>query len=96
MSEELFIFLYKTYVRPLMENCVQLWCPYLARDIDTLEKVQRRATKLVGEFAKLPYDSRLKELGIYFLYCRRQHGDLIETYKLLNGYYDIHWTMYLP
>ena len=48
-SKDLFIFLYKTYVRPHLEYCVQLWCPYLARDIDTLEKVQTRATKLVCE-----------------------------------------------
>ena len=38
ISRELFIFLYKTYVRPLLEYCIQLWCPYLARDIDTLER----------------------------------------------------------
>ena len=36
VSEDLFIFLYKTYVRPHLEYYVQLWCPYLARDIDTL------------------------------------------------------------
>jgi len=29
------------------------------------------------------------KLGLYSLYCRRQRGDLIETFKILNGYYDI-------
>ena len=38
--------------------------------------------------------SRLKKLGIYSLYCRRQHGDFIETYKLLNGYYNVDWTKF--
>ena len=94
ISKDLFIFLYNTYVRPHLEYCIQVWCLYLARDIDTLEKVQRRATKLVSELAKLPYESRLKELGIYSLFCRRQHGDLIETYKLLNGHYDVDWTKF--
>ena len=89
MSKELFVFLYKTYVRPHLEYCVQLWSPYYVRDIDNLERVQRRATKLVNEFTKLSYENRLKKLGIYSLYCRRQHGDLIETYKILNGYYNV-------
>ena len=92
ISKELFTFLYKTYVRPHLEYCVQLWCPYLAKDIDTLERVQRWATKLVAALANQPYESGLKELGIYSLYCRRQRGDLIETYKLLKRYYDIDWS----
>ena len=57
MSKELFLFLYRIYVRPQLEYCVQLWCPYLAREIDTIEKVQRRATKLVSELVKLPYET---------------------------------------
>ena len=91
-SKELFILLYKTYVRPLLEYCVQLWCPYLAGDIDTLERVQRRDTKLVPEVSKLPYECRLRKLDIYSLYCRRKRGDLIETYKLLKGYYSVDWS----
>ena len=94
MSKELFVFLYKTYVRPHLEYCVQLWSPYYVRDIDNLEQVQRRATKLVNEFTKLSYENRLKKLGIYSLYCRRQRGDLIETYKILNGYYNVEWTKF--
>ena len=62
ISKELFIFLYKTYVRPHLEYCVQLWCPYLAKDIDTLERVQRQATSLVLALTNLPYEKRLREL----------------------------------
>ena len=46
------------------------------------------------ELAKLPYESRLKKLKIYSLYYRQQQGDLIETYKLLKGYYDLDWTRF--
>ena len=92
ISKELFIFLYKTYVRSHLEYCVQLWCPNLAKDIDTQERVQRRATKLVPALTNLPYETRLRELGIYSLYHRRQRGDMIETYKLLRGFYDIDWS----
>ena len=69
ISKDLFVFLYKTYVRPHLEYCVQLWCPYLAKDIDMVEKVQMRATKLVKGIARLPYTDRLQKLGLYSLYC---------------------------
>ena len=89
ISKELFIFLYTTYVRPHLEYCAPIWSPYLVRDIDVSEKVQKRATRLVKGYDRLPYEQRLKSLGIYTLFCRRQRGDLIEVFKILNGYYNI-------
>ena len=76
--------LYKTYIRPHLEYCVPIWNPYLAKDIDKLERIQQRATKLVPSLTHLPYEERLKHLDLYSLYCRRQRGDLIEVYKLIN------------
>jgi len=92
MSMDLFVFLYRTYVRPHLEYCIQLWSPYLAKDIDIFGKVQMRATKLVKGFSRLPYSTRLQKLGLYSLYCWCERGDLIETYKILKGYYDIEWS----
>ena len=92
MSKYLFVFLYRTYVRPYLEYCVQLWCPYLAKDIDMLEKVWMRSTKLVKGIGRLPYTIRLQKLGLHLLYCQREWGDLIETYKILKGYYDNEWS----
>ena len=63
--------LYKTYVRPHLEYCIQVWPPFLAGDIDSLEKVQHRATKLVPTIANLPYEQRLKILNLQSLYTRR-------------------------
>ena len=57
----------------------------MVKDIDSLEKVQRRATKLVTSLAKLTYEQRLRHLRLHSLYCRRQRGDLFETFKILNG-----------
>ena len=62
---------------------------FTTRDIDTLEKVQRCATKHLRGLAHLTYESRLEILDLYSLYCRRQRGDMIETYKILKRHYDL-------
>jgi len=72
--------LYKTYIRPHLEYCVPIWNPYLAKNINKLERVQQPPTGLTH----IPYEERLKHLDLYSLYCRRQRGDLIEAYKLIN------------
>ena len=57
----------------------------MAKYIDSLEKVQRRITKLATSLVKLTYEQRLRHLRLHSLYCWRQRGDLIETFKILNG-----------
>ena len=53
MDKEMFLSLYLALVHPVLEYVVQSWSPYFQRDI---ERVQRRATKLVPEIAHLPYE----------------------------------------
>ena len=53
--------IYKALVRPRMEFDVQAWCPYLQKDILKLEKVPRRATKLIPFITDLPYEDRLTQ-----------------------------------
>ena len=80
-----FLLVYKSYIRPHLEYCVQAWSPYHQKDIQCLESVQRAATKLVPSLRKLSYEDRLNRLGLTTLYQRRIRGDLIETYKILTG-----------
>jgi len=85
LDEEDFLLIYKTYIRPHMEYCVQAWSPHLAKDIQTLDKIQRASTKLVSSLKKLSYETRLDKLGLLTIEKRRIKGDLIETYKMING-----------
>lgn len=87
MTEEMCLKIYKAYVRPLLEHAVVVWSPYFQKDIELLERVQRRFTKLPRTLKCKPYPERLKALGLKTLYDRRRRGDLIETYKILHGHY---------
>ena len=87
-------FLYKMYVCHQLEYCVQVWNPFLAKGINLLEKVQRHATKCLHSLSNLSYEERLGRLDLYSLFCRRQRGDLIEVFKILNRYYDIEPTVF--
>ena len=63
-EKELTIPLYKAIVRLHLEYCIQAWRPYRKKDIDTLERIQRRATKMIPELKELSYEERLKECGL--------------------------------
>jgi len=56
--------LYKSLIRPKLEYSIQAWRPYLRKDIDLLEKVQRRATELVFRDKSVGYCERLRYLGL--------------------------------
>jgi len=88
-SKETIMALYKSLVRPHLEYCVQIWNPYLVKDIKLIEGVQRRATKLVQGIENWKYDERLKYLGLTRLEKRRIRSDLIECFKITNGMYNI-------
>ena len=77
--------MYKAVVRPHLEYCIQAWRPY-RKDIDTLEHIQRRATKITPGLGDLSYEERLKECGLTTLETRRLRGDHIEVFKIFNGY----------
>jgi hypothetical protein len=83
-----FVLLFKSLVRPHLEYLAPVWSPYLAGDEVALEAVQRRATKLIANLKHLTYEQRLERLNLPSLKTRRERGDLIEAYKIINQIYD--------
>ena len=71
-----------------LEYCSVVWSPYTKRNIDKLEKVQRRATKFILK-SDGPYVIRLKKLNLMSLEKRRSLTDVAFLYKVLNGSINI-------
>jgi len=77
------------YVRPLLEYCTVVWSPSLVRDIELIEKVQRRFTKRLPGLQNLTYHQRLASLNLESLELRRLRNDLIFAYKIVFGLHNV-------
>lgn len=91
LDEEMFIILYKSLVRPCLEYGTCVWSPYLKKDILRIERVQRRATKLVKGIARFSYEERLLRLGLPTLEYRRHRYDMLQVYKSLHNFDEMKW-----
>jgi hypothetical protein len=88
--------LFTSLVRPHLEYGNVVWHPNSKRDIEILERVQHRATRMVPGLAKLSYEDRLRKMDLPSLVYRRVRGDVIEVYKYLHGVYKVGCTQLLP
>ena len=77
--------LYKSMVRPHLEYGNVIWGPHFKGDQQMIEKIQKRATKLIPTIRHLPYDQRLKSLKLPSLMHRRRRGDMLEAYKIVTN-----------
>ena len=89
MNKDMFEVLYSTLVRPHLEHAVAVWSPYQVGQKEKLERVQRRATKMVKELRSLEYNERLNKFNLMSTEDRRKRGDMITTFKIMKMKMDV-------
>ena len=84
--------LYCVFVRPLLEYGSVVWYPTKIKDVDAIERVQRKTTKKAPGLRNYSYEERLRLLQLPTLEERRYRGDLIHIFKIIRGFVDVRWA----
>lgn len=85
LDERMFKTLFTAMVRPLLEYANQIWHPHKIRDIEAVENVPRRATRMLPTMKALTYEERLRKLDLPTLAFRKStRGDMIEVFKIVK------------
>ena len=73
-------------VRSLLEYIthLQVWSPHKISDIHEIERVQRKATKILAVCKRMSYEDRLRYLNLPTMKYRRLRGDMIRAYKIIT------------
>ena len=88
-NEKTIPLLYMTLVRPHLEYANAIWGPFYKQDQQLVERVQRRATKMIPCLSNLSYENRIHSLNMPSLHHRRKRGDMITTYKIMTKRYRV-------
>ena len=96
LDKESMTLLFKGLIRPHLEYANVVWSPLYKKEMNLIENVLHRATKMVPECRNMDREDRLKYLKLPSMYYRRARGDMIEVYKFMTGQYKVDYSKILP
>lgn len=87
--------LHSSLVKSNLEYCSLVWCPFIKKNVNKLERIQRRATRFISKSHE-PYDVRLSKLNVAVnSWAKTLVADVIFFFKALNGHLDFDFSQFL-